>query len=68
MRRPAGEDADALFVDRIDDGGLMDASTWQRAKAWALYLGLILQTMSDDMPELAGIGEHALAQVLAEQA
>ena len=39
-----------------------------RAKAWALYLGLILQTMSDDMPELAGIGEHALAQVLAEQA
>lgn len=62
------ENGRRLFVDRIDDGGLMDASTWQRAKAWALYLGLILQTMSDDMPELAGIGEHALAQVLAEQA
>lgn len=55
------------FVDRIDDGGLMDAATWQRARAWALYLGLTLATGNDDAPDLAAVGTHALEQLLAEQ-
>nr|WP_269779619.1 aminoglycoside phosphotransferase family protein [Propioniciclava soli] len=61
-------DADGrrIFTERLDDGGLVDAATWQRAKAWALHLGLIFATMSDDSPELFAVGQHTLAQVLAE--
>lgn len=55
------------FIDRMDDGGLVDGATWQRAKAWALHLGLILATMNDNNPPLAAVGTHALEQVLSEQ-
>lgn len=60
-------DGRRTFRERMDDGGLVDAATWQRAKAWALHLGLILATMNDDIPLLASVGTHALEQVLTEQ-
>lgn len=56
------------FVARIDDGGLYDPSAWTRARAWALYLGLVFVTHSDDAPALRAVGEHALAELLAEAA
>lgn len=56
----------AAFRGQIDEGGAVDAATWTRAKAWALHLGLILTTMSDDHPWLTAIGRHALNGVASE--
>lgn len=54
------------FLERTNDGHVVDDATWQRAKAWALHLGLALAQHNDDAPDLAAVGRHALEQVLAE--
>jgi len=55
-----------LFVERASLNPAYDRDVWSRAKAWALHLGLILAQQADDQPLLRGIGEAALANVLAE--
>lgn len=44
-----------------------DDATWDRSLAWAVLFTSILLAHSDDAPHLRAIGEHALAQVLAEE-
>ncbi len=58
----------AVFIDRMDSGGPIDAATWARAKAWALHLGLLLATANDDLPALSAIGRHTLEALAAETA
>jgi aminoglycoside phosphotransferase (APT) family kinase protein len=43
-----------------------DGATWRRARGWALALATAFLAHSDDSPAMAGIGEHALREVLAE--
>jgi aminoglycoside phosphotransferase (APT) family kinase protein len=43
-----------------------DDDTWQRARGWALCLGLALLANSDDNPALAAVGRHAIDQASAE--
>lgn len=52
---------DHYVAVRGDDGDL-----WQRARGWALSIGLSLLANSDDNQMLAAIGTHALEQVLQE--
>lgn len=56
------------FIDRVDQGGLVDAATWARAKAWAMHLGLVLATSNDDQPALRDIGRHGLGELAVEGA
>lgn len=56
----------AEFRGQIDEGGPVDEATWTRAKAWAVHLGLILTTMTDDQPWLTAIGRHALSALSTE--
>lgn len=56
------------FVAHIDAGGLYDRAVWARARAWALHLGLVFASQSDDEPALRAVGEHALAELLREAA
>lgn len=56
------------FAERVDLGRPMDAATWSRAKAWALHLGLVLATMTDDNPWLTATGLHALRALASEDA
>lgn len=62
------DDGRRLFRERMDLGHPLGEAMWTRAKAWALHLGLIFATMSDDRPEMAATGQHALAQLLTEKA
>lgn len=55
-----------LFREASDALGLYDTHAWDRARAWALHLGLIFALNSDDSPALREVGEHALAALLAE--
>ena len=41
----------------------LDDDTWQRARGWALAIGMALVVNSDDNPELAAVGRHALTEV-----
>lgn len=59
----AGRD---LFIRRANLAGRYDEHTWNRARAWALHLALIFWTTSDDRPLQRSVGEHAVAQLLAE--
>jgi len=38
-------------------------ATWDRARGWALSIGLSLLVNSDDNPVLAAVGRHALARI-----
>ena len=58
----------AAFRGQIDEGGPMDEATWTRAKTWALHLGLILATQTEDQPWLTAIGGHTLDALVAEAA
>ena len=54
-----------VFVDRTNLYGRFDTATWDRARAWAIHLGLIFALESDE-PGLRRCGEHALRETLAE--
>ena len=54
------------FIERASANPAYDAFVWQRAKAWALYLGLVFVHTSDDVPPLRGVGEFALATLASE--
>jgi aminoglycoside phosphotransferase (APT) family kinase protein len=41
-----------------------DPGIWQRARGWAIAIGMALVVNSDDNPQLAAVGRHALAAVL----
>ena len=56
----------AIFRERLDQGGAIDPATWQRARAWALYLGLMLAQDCADDPDLQECGRHALRSLLDE--
>ena len=65
--KPGVFDAPArrVFVDRTNLYGRFDTATWDRARAWAIHLGLIFALESDE-PGLRRCGEHALRETLAE--
>jgi aminoglycoside phosphotransferase (APT) family kinase protein len=44
----------------------IDGATWSRARGWALQFGLRAAAYSADNPVLADIGQHTLAEVLAD--
>ena len=44
----------------------IDDDTWIRAHGWAVSLTAVFVMSSDDLPEMAAIGRHALEQVLAD--
>lgn len=46
--------------------GAYDAAIWGRAWAWALGLASVFALASDDMPALAAIARHGLAETLAD--
>ena len=54
------------FVQRASANPAYDAFVWQRAKAWALYLGLVFVLTSDDAPPLKRVGESAVATLASE--
>jgi aminoglycoside phosphotransferase (APT) family kinase protein len=60
----------AAFRDRTDAladaaGGPPDRGRWRRAAGWALVMASALVTHGDDDPTLAGIGAHAVRELLA---
>jgi aminoglycoside phosphotransferase (APT) family kinase protein len=61
-------DAPARAAFRADCAlsGAYDESVWRRAWAWALGLSCIFTLASDDMPALAAVARHALAETLAD--
>lgn len=54
-----------LFRDRYTELTGAGPDLWARARGWGLSLGLSLLANSDDNPQLAAVGRHALAQVVA---
>lgn len=60
---PAGRE---IFRRRYTELTGVDQHTWSRACGWGLSLGMSLLANSDDNPQLAAVGKHALAQVLGE--
>ncbi len=58
-----GQRARAVFRAKVAGA---DASTWQRARGWALNMGTAIAASSADNPTMAAIGAHALTQVLLE--
>ena len=56
-----------VFTERVDQAGYVDGATWERAKAWALYLALALATENDDRPALRETGYHGLAELAGER-
>lgn len=61
-----GPDARTEFRARVTELSGTDDATWDRALGWAIHLTAVFLAHSDDAPHLRAIGEHALAQVLAE--
>jgi aminoglycoside phosphotransferase (APT) family kinase protein len=55
------ESARAVFRKHLTG---LDSATWQRARGWALNIGTAIAVSSDDSPQMAAIGAHALDQVL----
>lgn len=53
-----------IFRDHYTAITGIDENTWQRARGWALSLGVSLLVNSDDNPRLAAIGSHALQSAL----
>lgn len=60
------DDGREVFVDRLSQGGATDESTWCRARAWALHLGLILAQECEPGTALQAVGSHALDALLSE--
>ena len=58
--------ARARFRAQCSLSGTYDAAIWNRAWAWALGLAAVFSQSSDDMPALAGIARHGLAETLAD--
>jgi len=58
--------ARAVFRAHVSRAPYADDATWVRALGWAAYFVTMLLTASDDAPLLRAIGEHGLAQVLAD--
>lgn len=48
------------------DSRAADATTWVRARGWALTMGTALATSSDDNPRMHALGTHVLGQLLGE--
>ena len=46
-------------------GGPPDPGRWRRAAGWALVMASAMVTHGDDDPTLAGIGAHAVRELLA---
>ncbi|MGH1562837.1 aminoglycoside phosphotransferase family protein [Mumia sp. DW29H23] len=61
-----GPEDRAAFRARVSEAGYADAATWDRALAWAALFAALFVTSSDDAPVLHAIGEHTIAQVLAD--
>ncbi len=59
-------DARAVFRAHCDEHGSYDPAIWSRAWAWALGLSAVFAQTSDDMPALAEIAAHGLAQTLGD--
>lgn len=55
-----------VFVDRLSQGGATDEATWQRAKAWALHLALILSQECEAGTSLQAVGARALGVLIGE--
>lgn len=59
-------DGRAAFIERLSQGGAADAATWQRAKAWALHLALLLAQECDPGSPLQATGAQAVASLREE--
>ena len=59
--------ARARFRAQCGLSGTYDAATWTRAWAWALGLSAVFAQSSDNMPALAGIARHGLAETLSDE-
>lgn len=55
-----------VFRDRYTALTGAGPALWVRARGWGLSLGLSLLANSDDNPQLAAVGRHALAQVVTD--
>lgn len=53
-----------IFRERTDAWGGTDETLWRRARAWALVMATVMLAHSDDDPELARTGAHALREAL----
>lgn len=58
--------ARARFRARCSLSGNYDAAVWARAWAWALGLSVVFALSSDNLPDLAGIARHGLAETMAD--
>ncbi|MCA0295976.1 MAG: aminoglycoside phosphotransferase family protein [Actinobacteria bacterium] len=58
--------ARAAFRAACSLSGAYDEAVWARAWAWALGLACVFTLASDDMPALAAIARHGLAETLAD--
>lgn len=56
----------AAFRAACSLSGAYDEAVWARAWAWALGLACVFTLASDDMPALAAIARHGLAETLAD--
>ena len=59
-------DARAEFRASCSLSGAYDSAVWARAWAWALGLASVFALASDDMPALAAIARHGLAETLGD--
>jgi aminoglycoside phosphotransferase (APT) family kinase protein len=55
-------DARQVFRDEL----AVDGPTWARGRGWALHLGLRAAAYSADNPVLSNVGQHTIAEVLAD--
>ena len=54
----------AVFRALVDDTTHTDASTWLRARGWAICMGTSLATSSDDNLRMRSLGAHVLGQLI----
>ncbi|HQA79100.1 MAG TPA: phosphotransferase [Propionicimonas sp.] len=59
-------DARAEFRAACSLSGSYDGDIWERAWAWALGLAVVFGQASDNLPALARIAQHGLAETLAD--
>ncbi|MFI5067223.1 MAG: phosphotransferase, partial [Streptosporangiales bacterium] len=65
MLLPAGRhEAFRAAYAAASQHGAPGGSLWDRARGWALVLGLVFVAHSADSPELAAVGERTLRAVL----
>ena len=55
-----------VFRAACTSSGNYDEAVWARAWAWALGLATVFSLASDDMPALARIARHGLAETMAD--